>query len=387
MAIATLSVRLQAQIAEFQAEFKEAAKTTEKFQQDFQATATKASAYGNLIARGLEIGLDMVQRLGEAALDNASKINDLSKKTGLTTATIQEFQHVAGETGATVDQFANAAFKLGTNLAGGSNSVVKGVRELGLSFDDLRSKSPDDQFRIVIKALEDMDDQQEANRLGIALFGRTYREIAVAVAEGYTDLANGARKMSDEQIKRLADAEDAWKRFGRTVVILTGEAIAEAMGLWSDFQRFLANLTIGDPFAEGPKPLTSEQIAFDKSFADLARKQAQERIDGAKKAADAEEDAAERSKKAFEKAQRAAEAYRNSIIKLRDDFSGANLQAEVKKIEEAFQGLTDAQKNTPEVMDRVGKAAARLRSRTSKHLNSRIFRRSYSVTTSVGNSD
>ena len=361
MAIATLSVKLQAQIAEFQAEFKEAARSTEKFQESFQATATKASAYGNLIARGLEIGLEMVQRLGEAALENASKINDLSKKTGLTTDTIQEFQHVAGETGTTVDAFANAAFKLGTNLAGGSKSVVAGVKELGLSFDDLRSKSPDEQFRLTIKALEDMDDQQEANRIGVLLFGRTYREIAVAVAEGYTDLANKTRKMTQDQIDRLAAAEDAWKRFGRTVVIVTGEAIAESISMWQDLQRFLANLTLGDPFKEGPKPLTPDQIAFDKSFDEVFRRQTAERTRAAREAAEAAEDAAERQKKAFEKAQRAAEAYRDSIIKLRDEFSGAKLQGEVRKIQEAFTLLSDEQLRSADIQRRVGESAEKLR--------------------------
>jgi hypothetical protein len=309
--LATLTVKLEAQIAEFQSEFKQAAKSAEKFQDDFQATATKASAYGNLIARGIEIGVSAIKSLGEAALENASKIDDLSKKTGLSTDTIQEFQHVAGETGTTVDAFANAAFKLGTTLAGGGKSVEAGVKALGLSFDDLRSKSPDDQFRETIKALEDMDNKQEANRIGILLFGRTYRDMAVAVAEGYTALADGARKMSKEQIKRLADAEDAWKRFGRTAVIVSGEILAGSIDLadkltdsWGAFFRFLA----AGPAAGfvGVAPLSGEPLR-QKVFEDTVAKnesaeekrQALERIRLAGEIATSDEEGAKRSRKAI----------------------------------------------------------------------------------------
>lgn len=45
-AIATLTVRLNAQIAEFQSEFKAATKSAQKFADDFEGTATKAAAVG-----------------------------------------------------------------------------------------------------------------------------------------------------------------------------------------------------------------------------------------------------------------------------------------------------------------------------------------------------
>lgn len=319
--IATLAVKLQAQIAEFQGEFKEAARSTEKFQQEFEKTATKASAYGNLISRGLEIGIRAVGQLGEAALRNASTIDDLSKKTGLSMRTIQEFQHVAGETGATVDQFANAAFRLGTNLSGGSKSVVAGVKELGLSFDDLRAKSPDEQFRTVIKALEDMSDQQDANRIGVLLFGKTYKEIAVAVAEGYSDLADGARIMADAQVKRLAEAEDAWERLGRTTVIITGEIIAGTGDLisrltdsWGNFFQFLARgASAGFQFPISPSGYQAPtyNTDLDRQFQEAVRRQSRERIDAAQKAGDAEEDA-------FKRSQKAAEDYAEVLKRVRD---------------------------------------------------------------------
>lgn len=242
MAIATLTVKLQAQIAEFQSEFKEATKATEKFQQEFQATATKASAYGNLIAKGIEFGVEAFSSLAKAALENASVIKDLSQQTGLTMKTIQQFQHVAADTGTTVDAFATAAFNLGRNLAGDNKSVVAGVDALGLSFKELRNLSPDEQFDIITTALHKMDDQQERNRLGVLLFGRTYKQIASAVDEDINKIKDSARIMSDDQVRRLADAENAWKQFGRTATIVSGEILASAMqsasratASWSDF--------------------------------------------------------------------------------------------------------------------------------------------------------
>lgn len=64
---------------------------------------------------------------------------------------------------------------------------------------------------------------------------------------------------------------------------------------------------------------------------------------------------------AQKKAAAAAEAHAAAIRKLRDEMSGARLQADVKNLTEAFNGLTTAQKNNPEILSRVGKAAEALR--------------------------
>lgn len=236
--IATLTVKLGAQIAEFQSEFREASRSAQKFQSDFQGIATKASAFGNIIASGVMSAVGQLGTFARTILENAGHITDLAKKTGLTTESIQRMQAVAEQTGTTIDAFTTSAFKLGANLSTGSKSVVAAVGALGLSFKDLQRLSPDEQFNRIATALGKMENPQERNQLALTLFGKTAKDILPAISEGYADLARDVAVSSDGQIKALDAAGDAWARFTRDAtthatafagtVIQSGQALAKA---------------------------------------------------------------------------------------------------------------------------------------------------------------
>jgi hypothetical protein len=146
--------------------------------------------------------------MAKSALDAAGKIEDLSSKTGLAMGTIQRMQFVANQTGTSIDAFTNAAFKLGVNVSEGSKKARDAVSELGLSYEALKAQSPDQQFEAVVGALEQVESQTERNRIGVSLFGRQFSEIAAAVNEGYSDMADQAEVSSDVQIKALAKLGD-----------------------------------------------------------------------------------------------------------------------------------------------------------------------------------
>ncbi len=398
--LATLTVRLQAQIAEFQADFKEAAGSAKQFQDEFQGTATKAVAAGTLIGRGLEDVIRAVGRYGQAILENASDITDLSAKTGLAMRTIQQFQYVAEQTGTTVDAFSNAAFNLGVKIAGGSNSTVQAVKDLGLSFDDIKRLSPDQQFIAVADALGKMEAPQKRNQIGMELYGRTFREIAPAISEGYSKMARDANESSDEQIKALDKAGDAWGRFHRNslasatswagnIVLQIEEVgkVGDRLTFWERLSVLLPGSTAGmarfaDELArvrreandldlseviadmqrvallslkpEGGPPLlqagTADYRAIEDALNDSIKRQ-NKSWDEAGKAATA----------AMDKAKAAAEAYTASVKALADELSGKGLEGDVKKLEDAFRLLTNEQKKQPDILNRVSDAAEKLR--------------------------
>lgn len=151
--------------------------------------------------------------MGKSAFSSASTITDLANKTGLSIEAIQRMQNVANQTGTSLDAFTNAAFKLGVNVSEGTKKARDAVNDLGLSYTQLKAQKPEEQFASVIKALEGVDSQQERNRIGVALFGRQFSEIAASIEEGYSGIANAARVSSDAQIKALDAAGDAWTQF------------------------------------------------------------------------------------------------------------------------------------------------------------------------------
>lgn len=159
---------------------------------------------------GLTAGL---VSMGKAAFASAGQTLDLANATGLSTDAIQEMRQVASQTGTSIEAFTDATFRLGTTIAEGSTKARDAVRDLGLSYTDLKAQRPEDQFRTIVRALEGVDNQQERNRLGVALFGNQFKEIAAAVEENYDQIASAAIKSSREQLEALDAAGDAWTQF------------------------------------------------------------------------------------------------------------------------------------------------------------------------------
>jgi hypothetical protein len=355
--IANLTVKLQAQIAEFQSEFREATRSAEKFQSEFQGIATKASAFGNIIANGVTAAVGGLKSLAISVLDNASNIVDLSNKTGLAMRTVQEFQHVAEQTGTTVDAFTNAAFKLGTNLAGGSKSVVAGVTALGLSFKELQAQSPDEQFNQIAEALGRMEDPQERNRIALELFGRAAKDVLPAIAEGYRTMADAAAVAGDAQLRVLDALGDAWAKFVRDSqtnaaqfagsLVLAGKAIREGGFL----DAIKLGLATGDPL-KGLVALGTQFGAVEAA----ANKAAEGNKKVGKSLTDMLADL-DKSTAAQKRAQSTTDAYANSVKTLADRLSGAALTGEVRKLTDAFNSLSESQRTTPVVMERTAAAA------------------------------
>jgi transposase len=150
--------------------------------------------------------------LATDALATADTLVNLSNKTGLSTDTLQRMQFVAKQSGTDMTVFADAAFKMGVNIAEGTGKARKGAEDLGLSWKALRAASPDQQFAMVVQALEQMEDPQKRNEAAVALFGKTAKEILPAIVDGYSKVAGAATVAGDAQIRALDAAGDAYDR-------------------------------------------------------------------------------------------------------------------------------------------------------------------------------
>lgn len=209
--VGTLKVLLTADTATYETGLDKASRKTQQFSGEMSGFAANVSTVGKSLSGLLTLGA--IAGAVTAVSNYASKIADLAAQTGLTTKTIQEMQHAANLTGASLENFTNAAFKLGTNLAGGSDSVVNSLRRLGLEYNAIRQMSPDQQFNVITTALGGVQDAQERNRLAVELFGKAAKDILPAIAQGYDQLAASATTAGDQQIQALDMAGDALDSF------------------------------------------------------------------------------------------------------------------------------------------------------------------------------
>lgn len=146
---------------------------------------------------------------GTAALRASDDIAKYADSAGVSTEVTQRWRYTAEQTSTTLEAFGNASYKLGVNVGNGTAQVRDAIDALGLSYAELRNLKPEDQFERVIERLEGVESVTERNRIGQALFGRQFSEIAGAVAGGYTQIMKEADVAGDAQVKAAQKAGDA----------------------------------------------------------------------------------------------------------------------------------------------------------------------------------
>jgi transcriptional regulator with XRE-family HTH domain len=219
--VGMLRAILTADTAEFDDAMKrsgEAAKTFGRtvqagFQQlgdGLTASITKMAAAFS-VSHLAEGAISSLVDFGKSAFTTSGQLVDLSQKLGVSTDAIQKYSYVAGQSGTNVEAFGQAIFKLGVTMAEGGTKADAALKDLGLTSDRLRSLKPEEQFDLVARALEKVTDVQERNRIGVALMGKGYAEIAASVAT-YSSTVSQANVVDADRVKALDDAAKAYDR-------------------------------------------------------------------------------------------------------------------------------------------------------------------------------
>lgn len=176
----------------------------------------------------------LTQAVG-ATVAYGDAISDLSDKTGVSTTALQRWDYAAKQTGTTLDTMVNAAQEVSKRLGEGGDSVRGAVEALGLSFDELRQQSPEQQFTALAQALGTVQDQAQQSAIGADLFGRSWKEVIGPVRAGFVELGDEAERLGaviDEQTVKamgaLADSWQALKDSGRGLIATVLEPMVPA---------------------------------------------------------------------------------------------------------------------------------------------------------------
>jgi len=172
-----------------------------------------------------------VQAIGQFAIgvvQAGAEIGDLSVKLGISTEAVQRFKYAAEQSGTTIDNVGRSIQTMNDKLGGGSDSTRAAVAALGLDFQALRESSPEDAFVAIGDALGGLNDPMERTRLEMDLFGKSGVENSQLFVDGIRKVGAETKVMSDDTIKSLKAAEDAWARLYNAVTVASGGVIAKA---------------------------------------------------------------------------------------------------------------------------------------------------------------
>lgn len=189
-----------------------------------------------------------------------ASIDDLSKRTGVSTQALQSYQFAAEQSGVSVETFGKGIQKLSINLGEaqtGNSAAIKSFSDLGLSVAELSRLSPEAAFEKVAAAIAQLPNPAQQAAAAVSLFGKSGAELVPVFQEGagFLEQMRGEAErlglvLNKDQVQGLASLDDSiqkvsasFKAFGaRVVAELAPQLIAAAKSA----ATFVSSLNVGD---------------------------------------------------------------------------------------------------------------------------------------------
>lgn len=193
-----------------------------------------AAKWGAGLVAGAGAAVGGMLALANKTAETADVIDKLSERTGINREELQRWKYAAEQSGGDIGKLEVGMKKLSDVMDGatsGSKANVEAFNKIGISLDDLKTKSQSEIFDDVMNALADMPQGAERNALGNDLLGKSYTELLPllnAGSEGMTGLKERADElglvMSEDMVKAnvvfgdtMADVKAAFEMVFMTI--------------------------------------------------------------------------------------------------------------------------------------------------------------------------
>ncbi|MEY5101218.1 MAG: hypothetical protein RJA36_3937 [Pseudomonadota bacterium] len=211
MALATLSVDLEARLAKFEQGMDRAGRLLEKL----SASANTAGGSigkvfaGNLLADAAGQALQRLVTYFPQVADGVLAIKDLAEATGSSVENISALDDIARRSGDSLQAVEGVIIKFNAALkeADGKNSISQALQALGLNAKELREIDPAEALLKTAQALNGFADDGNRARLTQELFGKGVKDAATFLR----DLAE-AGKLSAKVTTEQAEEVDRYNK-------------------------------------------------------------------------------------------------------------------------------------------------------------------------------
>ncbi len=178
MAIAKLSIDLEARLANLQAGLDKAGLLAEQ-QADRMSAAFKGAQTAIVGVVGAVSAQQIVQAFNRV-VDGLDALNDAADATGASIEKLSALEDIAARNGTAFDTVTDAVIKMNKALGDakpGSDAAAV-FKQLGLSVEELKRADPAEAFRRIALALNEYADDGNKARVVQELFGKSLKEVA-----------------------------------------------------------------------------------------------------------------------------------------------------------------------------------------------------------------
>lgn len=230
MAFASLTMDLNARLANIESDLGKMSHLAEKHNQRMQAAFAKT---GQVAATALSaLGVGSLAAFVKSSIDAADNLNDLSKKTGVAVENLAGLQLVVDKSGTTMEMLGGGISKLNKTLgeaAAGSKSAQTVLHDLGITATD-----PMEAFYQLADAFGRFKTEGDKANAMSQIIGKTWTELAPALAEGGAGLRSMVEEgkrlnpVTREMAEQADKFNDAMSRF-KTEAAGVGTSIANSI--------------------------------------------------------------------------------------------------------------------------------------------------------------
>jgi hypothetical protein len=167
---------------------------------------------------------------------NASKIDDLSNRLGISAENLSRYQFIAERGGVELDGMAKAMQRLGANsiaAAQGNNAAAAALTTLGINAATFKNLGMDEQFALVAEKIQGVENPAERVRIAMDLMGKGGAEMLQVMDQGgasFLELRDRADELgvtlTDVQANALDTMNDAFDDVGYAVKGLAQDLLA-----------------------------------------------------------------------------------------------------------------------------------------------------------------
>ena len=219
MAIAKLSIDIEARLANLQAGLDKAGllaeRTANQISGAFSGIKSVAATVGPALAAVFAVA--GIVGFVRQTLDGIDALNDLSDATGASIENLSALEDAAARTGTQMDTVGAALIKLNQQLANTDpkSDASQALAAIGLSAEELRRLDPAEALLQVAQALQGYADDGNKARLVQVLFGKSVKEVAALLK----DLAESGRlnaTVTKEQAEEVDRFNKSLFQLGKT---------------------------------------------------------------------------------------------------------------------------------------------------------------------------
>jgi hypothetical protein len=202
--IGSIVVEMAADIAGFRGKLNEAVKATNE-------AVEKIKTGFELIGVGLSV--ESLIEFTKSTIELGDQLYRASLKAGINAGAFSELAFAAKSSGLGVDELSAALAKMQKAISSegsGTGSAKAAFEALGVTFDDLKRLTPDQQFTIFAERINELKVPADRTRAAIELFGRSGADLLPLFSQGAEGIAKARMEagllgasFSDETVERM----------------------------------------------------------------------------------------------------------------------------------------------------------------------------------------